>query len=700
MAEISLHAYYDEIEQMLAEGNLTSAIVHSKYILQTYPKDLTIYRLLGKAYLEARLFDQAEDIFERILSVVPDDLLAHLGLSITAEDAGDLDRSIWHMERAYELAPDDVKLASNLKRLYGRKTGTEPQKLPALPATLVRIHAKAGLFAQALQGIDTILAEDPTRMDLESYKATVYREMGNYPAALKQARKVTDRLPYALEANRILAALARDDEPILAENAEAMLDLILPGRTAGRSAVEADDEDADASIIKLADYANEDLRPDDLAHEVTAPLVAPIGASIREIKPVDEFAEVIDDAGLSEEDLITEEKRREVISRIINETDPVTAEVETTFDDTKQIILRKKQAAEAAAIEPSPEEADEDKVIPAPADTLVDEELEAIEETAVFIDTQTEQEATAPLEAEETTKSEETVTPVAQPHYLELDPADELDQSLLWLQALAVKQGADPSGLLTAEVDPEMAKPAWLTQTAETVAETIETAAVTHELADEVLTPEAQEEMPEQAAEPPAETEPEPAVEIPVVEADEVAETVVVDEPAEPEPDLPLEEQAAEELPLPVTIERHETDAAVEINLNIAAPDDDESLAEEGASQPVVLPPSYTPLTREPAASQKAAEPQRQRSSARGFGALMDWIKNYVEKPEPVTQPAALTTVRMPAEGADEIVRFEELAAQSPDDSTVILQLADAYQRYGFNDEAYAMYKKLENLMQ
>ena len=105
MAEITLRAYVKEIDDLIEREKLDEAIAHCRHILQTYPKHLDTYRMLGKAYLEAKRFGDAADIFQRVLSAVPDDFVSHVGMAIVREDEGNLNAAIWHMERAFETNP-------------------------------------------------------------------------------------------------------------------------------------------------------------------------------------------------------------------------------------------------------------------------------------------------------------------------------------------------------------------------------------------------------------------------------------------------------------------------------------------------------------------------------------------------------------------------------------------------------------------
>ena len=150
MGNISLRAYYRKIESLIEANKNDEAIAHCKHILLTYPKNLETYRLLAKAYLETHRYPDALDILQRILSVVPDDFIAHVGMSIIREDEKNLDAAVWHMERAFDVQPSNIAVQDELKRLLGQRDGTEPAKIRLTRGALVRMYLRGNLHTQAI----------------------------------------------------------------------------------------------------------------------------------------------------------------------------------------------------------------------------------------------------------------------------------------------------------------------------------------------------------------------------------------------------------------------------------------------------------------------------------------------------------------------------------------------------------------------
>jgi tetratricopeptide (TPR) repeat protein len=207
MSKISLRDYNHEIEGLTNSGKTDEAIAHCKYILRLFPKCVDTYRLLGKAYLEAQRYGEATDILTRILSVVPDDFVSQIGMSIIREDEGNLDAAIYHMERAFEVKPSNSAIQEELRRLYGRRDGITPPRVRLTRGALVRMYTRGELYPQAIAEIRASLAEDPKRVDLEVILARIYMILGRKAEAIEVCSRLVSKLPNCLEANRILAEI-------------------------------------------------------------------------------------------------------------------------------------------------------------------------------------------------------------------------------------------------------------------------------------------------------------------------------------------------------------------------------------------------------------------------------------------------------------------------------------------------------------
>src|SRR3972149_4351999 len=141
MAEIALRDYLTEIDTLIEGNSYDEAIAHCRHILGAYPKCLEVYRLLGKATLEKEDDNAAIDLFQRVLSADPEDFVARVGLSIVYDRQGRLDDALWQMERGFELMPSNDVIQSELRRLYGRRDGVEPDRIAPTRGALAGMDA-------------------------------------------------------------------------------------------------------------------------------------------------------------------------------------------------------------------------------------------------------------------------------------------------------------------------------------------------------------------------------------------------------------------------------------------------------------------------------------------------------------------------------------------------------------------------------
>ncbi|HUH96634.1 MAG TPA: tetratricopeptide repeat protein [Anaerolineales bacterium] len=207
MAKISLRNYDRLIENLIENAQHDEAIAHCRHILQTFPKYIEAYRLLGKAYLEAKRYTEAVDIFQRVLTSVPDDFVSHVGLSIIADDQGILDDAIWHMERAFEVQPSNAAIQGELQRLFGRRDGVEPPKIRLTRGALAHMYIQGELYSQAISEIRAVLANDPQRVDMQVLLAKAYYYVGQKAEATDSCSQLLKQYPYCLDANRILVEI-------------------------------------------------------------------------------------------------------------------------------------------------------------------------------------------------------------------------------------------------------------------------------------------------------------------------------------------------------------------------------------------------------------------------------------------------------------------------------------------------------------
>gem|GEM_PF-890538 len=207
MPEISLKAYFAKLNNLLGVSSADEVIQHSRHILQSYPKNVTAYRFLGRALVLSGRWDEGREALRRVLSVYPDDYIAHLGLSEANERLGHPDEAIWHLERAYEQNSNNRDVIEALRNLYRRYRNVENLKMQLTSAAVARQNLRSKNYTQAIDTLRSARARMNDRLDLKLLLAQVLWEHGSQEEAAEIAVEVLKVLPDCLEANKIMAQL-------------------------------------------------------------------------------------------------------------------------------------------------------------------------------------------------------------------------------------------------------------------------------------------------------------------------------------------------------------------------------------------------------------------------------------------------------------------------------------------------------------
>ena len=302
MAKVSLRIYNREIEGLIDQGRTDEAVAHCQHILKTFSKHLETYRLLGKAFLESKHYNEAVDIFSRVLMSVPDDFVSHVGMSIIRDEENKLDDAIWHMERAFEAQPSNAAIQGELQRLYGRRDGMEPPKIRMTRGALAHMYVQGELYPQAVAEIRAVLAQDPQRADMQVLLARAYFRGGQKADASDMCVQLLKRYPYSFDANRVMVELL----PATAGAAESTqvyrmrVGELDPYATFVKSSVFQSNEVADAAInLERLEYTGEEI-PMGREWGASLGLGAPAAASVLSATASSDQPDWLKSAGFSD----------------------------------------------------------------------------------------------------------------------------------------------------------------------------------------------------------------------------------------------------------------------------------------------------------------------------------------------------------------------------------------------------------------
>lgn len=204
MAQITLSKYLRLIDELIDESRLAEAVAHSRHLLEQHPRHIDTYRRLGKALLEQGDYAGAVDIFQRVLSAMPADFVAHAGLAIVHKAGDRWKQALWHMERAFEVEPYNAAIRTELQELYGRRDGLAPARVELTRGALARLYVKGGLYQQAILELREMLAEEPERVDLKLLLAEAHWRAEERVEAAEQCEAILELLPDCIDAHAML----------------------------------------------------------------------------------------------------------------------------------------------------------------------------------------------------------------------------------------------------------------------------------------------------------------------------------------------------------------------------------------------------------------------------------------------------------------------------------------------------------------
>ncbi len=204
LQKIPLRIYYRKIDELIIDHQSDAAISRAEYLLEKYPKNIAVYKLLGKAFLDKQDFDYANTIFDVILRVEPDDFVSHIGISIISESFGNLEKSLKSMRRAYELEPSNESLQIEVKRLQQTKDGFAPDQVKLTRGALIKMYSRSQLTEQAIAEARIGIHESPDRIDYKIHLANMFFSSGRKTKAIETSIDIISKLPYCKPALIIL----------------------------------------------------------------------------------------------------------------------------------------------------------------------------------------------------------------------------------------------------------------------------------------------------------------------------------------------------------------------------------------------------------------------------------------------------------------------------------------------------------------
>ncbi|RLC79640.1 MAG: hypothetical protein DRI61_07450 [Chloroflexi bacterium] len=203
--EVELQEYCQEVETLIDQGYIDSAIAVCRHILSYYPKFIDAYRLLGKACLEKKELASAADMFLRVLSADPEDFISYVGLASVYTEEGKWEQAIWCLERALDIEPGNKEIKWEIERLQQNLAESQRRVIPRISmAGLGRIYLQGNLLEKAIETFNAVLERQPHLMDVKVTLAEALWKSGKRLEAAQTCLEILEELPDCLKANLIL----------------------------------------------------------------------------------------------------------------------------------------------------------------------------------------------------------------------------------------------------------------------------------------------------------------------------------------------------------------------------------------------------------------------------------------------------------------------------------------------------------------
>jgi tetratricopeptide (TPR) repeat protein len=207
MADLTLLGQGQEALRLLDARQPLQATAICHRILESFPKHVDTYVILGQIFAQTSRHEEALDLFRRVLGADPENLRAYVHMAGTYEQWGQTREALWHWQRAFELMPALQETRDGLQRLTAEIDPAVPVHLELTRAALARTYLRGQLYGQAIRELSDLVSTDPQRYDLRAALVEALERGGQYDAAAVAAQSLLNELPYCLKANLILGRI-------------------------------------------------------------------------------------------------------------------------------------------------------------------------------------------------------------------------------------------------------------------------------------------------------------------------------------------------------------------------------------------------------------------------------------------------------------------------------------------------------------
>jgi len=203
-----------------AAGKPDQALRLFNRAIEQEPQRSEHYFAKGLLLANQKHYDDAENTIRAGIKASPDSAVGYYYLGRISVEARDFDRATTHFEQAVTLnaafepayvalgsvyeAKQDRDKAIGIYRRYLQ--GVNPRNRE-IRHHLIRLQVAAKQYDEALQELESMLAEDPSDLDAQLRMGLVYGEQKNYPKAIQQLNQILAVRPAELKVRDYLGYL-------------------------------------------------------------------------------------------------------------------------------------------------------------------------------------------------------------------------------------------------------------------------------------------------------------------------------------------------------------------------------------------------------------------------------------------------------------------------------------------------------------
>src|SRR5437762_3276519 len=211
MAQITLRDYLQETEDAISSSRVDDALTHCQLMLFHFPEALEIQRLLGEVYLAQRHLEDAQQIFDWVLTNDPENVLAYCNRALVSEHRSEYDVALDCYQQAYELSRGNGQIREEFNRL-SEKFGQKGFMFSR--AGLARLYMRGDALSEAIQAWDAVLPVARDRLDARTGLLETYWRAGLMENVEQLAEQILHSVPKCLKALLLQAHVisARDSQ--------------------------------------------------------------------------------------------------------------------------------------------------------------------------------------------------------------------------------------------------------------------------------------------------------------------------------------------------------------------------------------------------------------------------------------------------------------------------------------------------------